>query len=230
MPHQWFRGVRIPDPDELEPLKLVGRDEWGAVPPTETKFLKKPIRTLVFAFNTEKDTCTNVEDCKAAVKDLQTYHMDLGYPDIYYNFCIGGDGRIYEGRGWHAWHSARYSVYYGRTLVVGIIGKGKDEEGNWYPPFQKILKKWDKFGRGQGWITDKRKLKYDFEKVLSYEENLKQPMWPYNYSKSETILESLMDPTTKDGLVDTDKMIPSKRELVKRMRLKEKKQRLKRKH
>ncbi|XP_054276208.1 uncharacterized protein LOC128995271 isoform X2 [Macrosteles quadrilineatus] len=188
MPHQWFRGVRIPDPDELEPLKLVGRDEWGAVPPTETKFLKKPIRTLVFAFNTEKDTCTNVEDCKAAVKDLQTYHMDLGYPDIYYNFCIGGDGRIYEGRGWHAWHSARYSVYYGRTLVVGIIGKGKDKDGDWLWPYGVATVRLVASGDMEHDVPyfEKKKLVYEmYEKIAPYDENDTREINLINYHKDD---------------------------------------------
>lgn len=32
---------------------------------------------------------------------MQTYHMDSkGWDDINSNFFIGGDGAIYEGRGW----------------------------------------------------------------------------------------------------------------------------------
>lgn len=32
---------------------------------------------------------------------LQNYHMDSnGWWDIGYNFLIGGDGNVYEGRGW----------------------------------------------------------------------------------------------------------------------------------
>ena len=34
------------------------------------------------------------------VRGTQNYHMDsLGWSDIGYNYLIGDDGRIYEGRG-----------------------------------------------------------------------------------------------------------------------------------
>ena len=32
---------------------------------------------------------------------MQTFHMESkGWDDIGYNFMIGGDGAVYEGRGW----------------------------------------------------------------------------------------------------------------------------------
>ena len=38
--------------------------------------------------------------CKQQMRSMQSYHMnDIGWADIGYNFGIGGDGNIYEGRG-----------------------------------------------------------------------------------------------------------------------------------
>lgn len=32
---------------------------------------------------------------------MQTYHMESkNWDDIAYNFIVGGDGAVYEGRGW----------------------------------------------------------------------------------------------------------------------------------
>jgi N-acetylmuramoyl-L-alanine amidase len=42
---------------------------------------------------------------------------DLGYDDIGFNFVIGEDGNVYEGRGWDAVgaHTASYN-----TISIGI--------------------------------------------------------------------------------------------------------------
>ncbi|KAG5866185.1 hypothetical protein JTB14_030311 [Gonioctena quinquepunctata] len=44
--------------------------------------------------------CERFPDCASIVSDLQSLSAQKGWPDIYCNFLIGGDGNIYEGRGW----------------------------------------------------------------------------------------------------------------------------------
>jgi len=35
------------------------------------------------------------------MRNIQGWHIDgNGWADIGYNFCVGGDGLVYEGRGW----------------------------------------------------------------------------------------------------------------------------------
>lgn len=50
---------------------------------------------------------------------MQTYHMESrNWDDIGYNFMVGGDGDVYEGRGWDK---------------QGAHTKGKSELDPWRP-------------------------------------------------------------------------------------------------
>ena len=59
---------------------------------------------------------------------MQNYHMDSnGWCDIGYSFAIGGDGEVYEGRGWNhvGAHTGGFnSVGYG----VDFIGDFTDHD------------------------------------------------------------------------------------------------------
>jgi N-acetylmuramoyl-L-alanine amidase len=44
-----------------------------------------------------------------------------GWADIGYNFVVGEDGNIYEGRGWNA-KGAHAPAYNGRSIGICIIG------------------------------------------------------------------------------------------------------------
>lgn len=40
-------------------------------------------------------------ECTLRVRLMQTYHMESKrWDDIGYNWLVGGDGAVYEGRGW----------------------------------------------------------------------------------------------------------------------------------
>jgi hypothetical protein len=72
------------------------RDDWSAEPPKATIELALPIYRIIIA-HTAGEICNNEDDCKRVVKELQqsSTHLD----DIPFNFLIGDDSRIYEGRG-----------------------------------------------------------------------------------------------------------------------------------
>uniref|UniRef100_A0A8W7NHP6 Peptidoglycan recognition protein long class n=1 Tax=Anopheles atroparvus TaxID=41427 RepID=A0A8W7NHP6_ANOAO len=88
----------FPDP---KPLRLVTRTEWLAQPPREELTnLKLPVSTVIIA-HTATEGCTTQAACRLRVRFIQVFHMDgKNYDDIAFNFLIGGDGNIYEGRGW----------------------------------------------------------------------------------------------------------------------------------
>ncbi|XP_058061157.1 peptidoglycan-recognition protein LE-like isoform X6 [Anopheles bellator] len=92
-------GDIFPDP---KPLRLVTRTEWLAQPPREVLTdLKLPVNNVIIA-HTATEGCTTQLACIANVKYIQTLHMDSNkFSDIGYNFLIGGDGKVYEGRGWN---------------------------------------------------------------------------------------------------------------------------------
>jgi N-acetylmuramoyl-L-alanine amidase len=60
-----------------------------------------PIHHVFIHHTEEPDQCHDHNACIAAVKGIQNFHIDTRHWfDIGYNFLLGGDGRIYEGRGW----------------------------------------------------------------------------------------------------------------------------------
>ncbi|XP_054260576.1 peptidoglycan recognition protein 1-like [Macrosteles quadrilineatus] len=83
---------------------LYERKDWQALPTSQTPPIVKPVRAVRFT-----DTgpgipyCTDHEMCAPIIQQLQQKHIqDLGMVDIQYNFLIGNDGTLFEGRGWHS--------------------------------------------------------------------------------------------------------------------------------
>eukprot|EP00057_Strongylocentrotus_purpuratus_P027399 XP_011681873.1 PREDICTED: uncharacterized protein LOC100892590 [Strongylocentrotus purpuratus] len=101
--------------------RIVSRVEWGARTAVETEPLSVPTPYLVI-HHTDTSECNNTEDCVNAVRGIQNYHMDTnGWWDIGYNFLIGGDGLVYEGRGWdnNGAHAREYNSY---SIGLAMIG------------------------------------------------------------------------------------------------------------
>lgn len=60
--------------------------------------------------------------CLLRVNTIQSLHMDTrGWDDIGYNFLIGDDGYVYEGRGWD-YQGAHTKGFNNRSLGVSFIG------------------------------------------------------------------------------------------------------------
>ena len=69
------------------------------------------------------DECFNFDDCAAEVRAIQDLHIDgNSWNDIGYSFLIGGDGNVYEGRGWN--------VQGAHTQGFNDVGYGIDFMGN----------------------------------------------------------------------------------------------------
>lgn len=104
-------------------LSMISRDAWGA---DEQGSAPVPLQTkppaYVIVKHTETQFCSNETDCKVAVHVIQSFHMlEKGLIDIGYNFLVGGDGNVYEGRGWdvQGHHTHDYDQ---KSIGVGIIG------------------------------------------------------------------------------------------------------------
>lgn len=82
-------------------LRIVTRDEWIAQPPSNPLTdLQLPVSRVIIA-HTAAEGCQTQEECMFQVRYIQTFHMDsMNWDDIGYNFLVGGDGNVYEGRGW----------------------------------------------------------------------------------------------------------------------------------
>ena len=80
-------------------FKFFSRSEWGAKNPNkELTSLSLPIRRIIIAHTADDNaSCFDSNQCKLRVKKIQEDNLELD--DIPYNFLIGGDGSIFEGRG-----------------------------------------------------------------------------------------------------------------------------------
>ncbi|KAJ8930233.1 hypothetical protein NQ314_016959, partial [Rhamnusium bicolor] len=97
---------------------IISREEWNASAPKGVQPLKVNPPPYVVVHHSATPSCNSTEDCKSRVKGFQNYHMQtLGWKDIGYNFLIGGDGNIYEGRGWGI-HGAHVPKYNARSIGI----------------------------------------------------------------------------------------------------------------
>ncbi|KRT78342.1 hypothetical protein AMK59_6527, partial [Oryctes borbonicus] len=113
---------------------IVSRSEWGAASPTETNPLKINPPPFVVIHHSESQVCATTARCKTIVKNIQSYHMrSRGWEDIGYNFLVGGDGKVYEGRGWNK-HGSHAIPYNNKSIGICFIGNF----GASAPPSQQI--------------------------------------------------------------------------------------------
>lgn len=66
--------------------------------------------------------CSTFYECKADLLSIQKYHMNnREWDDFGYNFAIGGDGSIYEGRGFGK-QGAHASSYNPKSIGIVLMG------------------------------------------------------------------------------------------------------------
>ncbi|GFR15106.1 peptidoglycan recognition protein 1 [Trichonephila clavata] len=86
--------------DGCENMEIVSRAKWGARESKSNLTMVTPV-PHIFLHHTAMRECNNFESCCQMMRTIQNFHMDdRGWDDIGYNFLIGGDGRVYMGRGW----------------------------------------------------------------------------------------------------------------------------------
>jgi len=79
------------------------RECYGGLPPQEgIQQLKLPIRRVIVTQTGDMiETCTTFEACSRRVREIQAFFVEsYSMKDIPFNFLIGGDGTVYEGRGY----------------------------------------------------------------------------------------------------------------------------------
>lgn len=100
----------------------MSRIEWLAKSPTEdlTDFIH-PIPYVVIN-HTATPNCVDRLHCIRQIRAIQTFHTKTRqWFDIGYNFLVGADGNVYEGRGWHK-VGAHTKDYNQKSLGVAFIG------------------------------------------------------------------------------------------------------------
>ncbi|KAH9518928.1 Peptidoglycan-recognition protein SC2 [Bulinus truncatus] len=100
---------------------IITRADWGARHPSSTPQHISGAVHYSFIHHSAGAECHDRATCQAQVKSFQNYHMDThGWSDIGYTFIIGGDGSVFEGRGWNVVgaHTQGYnSVGYGFCFI-----------------------------------------------------------------------------------------------------------------
>ncbi|XP_054261657.1 peptidoglycan-recognition protein SC2-like [Macrosteles quadrilineatus] len=119
---------------------IITRGQWGAEKPLkEGEPIEGEVSTLVLKF-TQTQTCSTKKDCIERVKEVQKRHMEEeGLPDIQHNFLIGGDGNVYEGRGFNTYpvyseEEENFKPLVNSAFEIAFIGKISDK------PSMKMLK------------------------------------------------------------------------------------------
>ncbi|PSN45819.1 hypothetical protein C0J52_05503 [Blattella germanica] len=83
---------------------ILPRTTWDSLPPKTVLHARTHPASLVLISSHEGDHCSNLVTCRDEIRDSQRHDMferEKGtFPDIRYNFMVGGDGNVYEGRGW----------------------------------------------------------------------------------------------------------------------------------
>ncbi|KAK2146721.1 hypothetical protein LSH36_586g01011 [Paralvinella palmiformis] len=105
---------------------------------------------MSFVHHSSGSHCYTLDDCSAVVRAIQRMHMDSnGWDDIGYNFLVGEDGRVYEGRGWTTLpaHSPVYNYFSHGTCIMGDYMTAAPEEGY-------IIPDYELFGHRDGRCTD----------------------------------------------------------------------------
>lgn len=101
-------------------MRFVSRAEWGAVAARGSTPLQ-PQRVRMFVLH----HTTGSYRGPSTVRAIQKFHQgpQRGWADIGYNFLVGPDGVVYEGRGW-AFQGAHARGHNAESVGVAFIGDG----------------------------------------------------------------------------------------------------------
>ncbi|XP_011497200.1 PREDICTED: peptidoglycan-recognition protein 1-like [Ceratosolen solmsi marchali] len=132
--------------------KFISRTEWKARKSYGSEpLIYIPTPYVVVHHGGIDQHCFNESSCSHIVKSYQNLHMDKNHwNDIGYNFLVGEDGNVYEGRGWDS-VGAHAPGYNTQSIGVCMIGNFN----NTLPkrPALKALKSFIKCGVGFGKIA-----------------------------------------------------------------------------
>uniref|UniRef100_UPI00398F2180 peptidoglycan recognition protein 5 n=1 Tax=Pristiophorus japonicus TaxID=55135 RepID=UPI00398F2180 len=100
---------------------IISRSEWSTRASLCTHELRMSLQYAVI-HHSDGNRCFSMSVCKEQLRNIQYYHMvTRNWCDIGYNFLIGEDGKIYEGRGWTKM-GAHTRGYNHISLGISIMG------------------------------------------------------------------------------------------------------------
>ncbi|XP_017776602.1 PREDICTED: peptidoglycan-recognition protein SC2-like [Nicrophorus vespilloides] len=103
-------------------LNIIPRSKWQSKQPlNRANKINYPVHYVII-HHTATSNCSSHDECKLVTQSIQTFHIQSKHwRDIGYNFLVGGDGFVYEGRGWgvEGTHTYRYNA---KSIGIAFIG------------------------------------------------------------------------------------------------------------
>ncbi|XP_006901341.1 PREDICTED: peptidoglycan recognition protein 1-like [Elephantulus edwardii] len=101
---------------------VVPRGEWRATASSCSQKLSLPARYVIVS-HTAGASCDSPASCQQQARNVQYYHVrERKWCDVAYNFLIGDDGLVYEGRGWDT--KGDHTGYIWNPMSIGITFMG----------------------------------------------------------------------------------------------------------
>lgn len=103
-------------------LTIISREAWNARKPKLVETFNGTIPFVIVHHSYIPAACNTTEGCKRSMRSMQDMHqLNRGWNDIGYSFAIGGDGAVYQGRGYNVIgaHAPRYND---KSIGVCMIG------------------------------------------------------------------------------------------------------------
>lgn len=115
----------------VDDLHIITREEWGArAPKSPADNLSIKPAPYVIIHHSAGASCNTQAACQLKMKGIQNYHMDnKNWFDIGYNFVVGEDGNVYEGRGWGK-KGAHSIPYNNKSIGICILGDYRSRTPN----------------------------------------------------------------------------------------------------
>lgn len=111
-------------------ITINSRESWNA---SESKLIERfngPIPFVIIHHSYIPAACETSESCMKAMRSMQSMHqLEKGWNDIGYSFAIGGNGEVYQGRGFNVVgaHAPRYNA---NSIGICMIGDWRSEFHN----------------------------------------------------------------------------------------------------
>ncbi|XP_055375107.1 peptidoglycan-recognition protein LB-like [Condylostylus longicornis] len=103
-------------------LEIITRSQWQAKPPKGRTVIPHQLTHVIIHHTYIPEACFTTNDCIKAMQWIQDFHQnDRQWDDIGYSFAIGGDGKIYEGRGFNV-VGAHAPGYNDKSIGIVFIG------------------------------------------------------------------------------------------------------------
>lgn len=118
-------GIKIDESTASSHFDIITRSMWGAQPPKPEIIYLHPPSSRIMISHTVTDECDNKDECIEIMQTIQRNHQQAQhFNDIYCNFFIGGDGLVFEGRGWtvRGEHTVGNEFSHNDAVCVAFIG------------------------------------------------------------------------------------------------------------